>query len=86
MSLTVLRNFLISKYLSFDKQSTIAIDATKMSSIIFSSSSNLYNPDVNLSLVSQTKCDNMFSDPKLDHIFPFFRYAPGLYFVSSCML
>ena len=42
--------------------------------IIFSSHdtsniSNLSNPNVNLSLASQTKCDNMFSDPESDDIF-----------------
>ena len=34
--------------------------------------SNLYNPEQNLSLASQTICDHMFSDPKLDYNFQFF--------------
>ena len=47
--------------------------------------SNLYNLDKNTSLVSQTICDHMCSDPESDHIFINFDYVPGLYFVSSCM-
>ena len=31
------------------------------------------NQNVNLSLASQMKCDNMFSDPDLDHIFHIFQ-------------
>ena len=34
--------------------------------------SNIYNPNVNLSSASQMKCDNMFSDQELDHIFSHF--------------
>ena len=34
--------------------------------------SNIYNPDENTSLESQTICDHMFSDPKLDHTFHVF--------------
>ena len=47
---------------------------------------NILNPTVNSSLASQTKCDNMFSDPESDHIsIIFLGYVPGLYFVSSSM-
>ena len=41
--------------------------------------------DKKLSLASQTICDHMFSDLKLDHTFHVFGYIIGLYFVSSRM-
>ena len=34
--------------------------------------SNIPNQNVNSSLASQTKCDNMFSDPESDHTFSHF--------------
>ena len=72
----------------------LAIDGTKISlTSIFldfsnqniSNISNLYNPNENLSLASQTKCDNMFSDQIFgSYIFTFVShcYIPGLCFVS----
>ena len=42
---------------------------------------HLLNPNVNLSLTSQIKCDNMFSDPESDHIFPHFLGTYLLYFL-----
>ena len=42
-----------------------------LSNQYISNISVIYNPDVNLSLVSQTVCDHTFSDPKSDHIFYF---------------
>ena len=47
--------------------------------------SNIYNPDKKFSLASQTICDDMFSDPKSDHIFHIFGYVSGLYIFSSHM-
>ena len=54
--------------------------------------SNLYNPDKNPSLTSQTICNHIFSDPKLDHtfhvfwlcnriIFCFFSYVEIIHFL-----
>ena len=49
--------------------------------------SNLYNPDVNLSLASQTICDHMFSYPKSDHIFSYFWLCTWfIYFFLSCVV
>ena len=72
----------------------LAIDGTKMSSTGFidfsnydtSNILNLSNPTVNLSLASQTKCNDMFLDPELDHMFSYFLgYIPGLYiFLLVC--
>ena len=47
---------------------------------------NISNPNVNLSLASQTKCDNMFSDPELDHIFSHFlgTYLVYILFLLVC--
>ena len=45
--------------------------------------SNLLNPNVNLSLASQKKFDNMFSDPKSDHIF---SHLSGTYLVYNLFL
>ena len=42
-------------------------------STYISNISNIYNPDKKMSLVSQTICDHMFSDPKLDHTFPQYK-------------
>ena len=40
---------------------------------------NLLNLNVKLGLAYQTKCDNMFSDHKTDHIyFTFLGYVPGV--------
>ena len=70
------------------------IDGTKMSSTGFidfsnndtSNIPNFLNPNANLSLASETKCEDMFSDPESDHIIShFFGYAPGLYFVPYRM-
>ena len=56
-----------------------------LSNKYISNISNLYNPDVNLSLVYQTIYDHMFSDPKWDHIFSYFCFLPGLYiFLIVC--
>ena len=47
---------------------------------------NLSNPNVNLSLASQTKCDDMFSDLELDHIFSHFlgTYLVYILFLLRC--
>ena len=37
--------------------------------------------NVNLGLASQTKCDDMFSDPELDHIFSHFLVTYVVYFL-----
>ena len=42
--------------------------------------SNIYNPDVNLRLASQTIWDHMFSDPKSDYIFSYFQLPTWLIF------
>ena len=94
-------NLLISEYLQYNRQGRLAIDVTGSRSmkrkipltvfiniqVIVSKISGIYaNKNVNLSLASQMKCDNIFLDPESDHIFShFFSDAPGLYFVSSCM-
>ena len=44
-----------------------------LSNIYKSNTSNIYNPDVNLSLAYQTKCDNMFSYLKSDYILSYFQ-------------
>ena len=44
---------------------------------------NISNPNVNPSLASQTKCDNMFSDPKSDNIF---SHLSGTYLVYILFL
>ena len=87
MSLMVLHKFshiyvsiLESTRSAHDQWSRLAIDGTKMSSTAFinfsnhntSNIPNLSNPTVNSSLASQTKCDEMFSDPESDHIFSHF--------------
>ena len=71
----------ISWYLSCDKQSTLAINATKIAQTVFSlllnkyisNITDIYNPGINLSWTSQTIYDHMFSDPNSDHIFSYFR-------------
>ena len=47
---------------------------------------NLSNPNVNSTLASQKKCDNMFSDPKSDHIFSHFlsTYLVYILFLLLC--
>ena len=64
----------MNTYTLIDK-SMLAFDVTKMSSMglfldfpnqIIPNISNLYNPNENLSLESQTKCDNMFSYPVVE--------------------
>ena len=80
-------NLLIYGYLSCDRQGRLAIDGTGSRSIkrkfhwrvlsifwimIFQISQIFTNPKVNLSLASQMKCENMFSDPQLDKIFSHF--------------
>ena len=42
---------------------------------------NLSDPNVNLGLVSQTKCDDMFSDSKSDHIFSQFLVMYLVYYL-----
>ena len=92
-------NILVSIYLSFNLQERLAIDKSgsrsikqktlSTSYILFSNHntsnlSNLSNPNVNSSLASQTKCDNVFSYPELDHIFSHFL---GTYLVYIlCLL
>ena len=47
---------------------------------------NISNLNINSSLESQTKCNDMFSDPESDHIFShFWGYVPGLFMFSSHM-
>ena len=72
-------HFYVSKYLSYNRQSTLTIDGTKTSSTVFLDFFNQYipnisniNPNENMSLAYQTKCDDMFSDPESDHIFSHF--------------
>ena len=72
----------------------LAIDGTKMSSTGFidfsnhdtSNIPNLSNPRVNSTLASQTKCDDMFSDPESDHIFSHFwgTYLVYILFLLVC--
>ena len=47
---------------------------------------NLSTPNVNSSLASQTKCDSIFSDPELDHIFSHFSgtYLVYISFIFVC--
>ena len=47
---------------------------------------NLLNLNVNSSLAPQKKCDNMFSDPKWDHIFSHFlgTYLVYIFFLLVC--
>ena len=88
-------NFLISKYLSYNQQSTLAnqyntlaIDGTKTSSMGFidfsnpfiSNISDHYNLNKNLILSSQTKCGIIFSDLESDHIFSIFFSVTYLFF------
>ena len=87
MSSMVIRKFhhiwisiLESTRLARDRWYQIVIDGTEMSSTVFigftnhdtSNIPNLLNPNVILSLASQTKWDDMFSDPESDHIFSHF--------------
>ena len=79
---------------SRDQWSWLEIDRTKKLStgfIYFSNHDtlnipNLSNPNVNLSLAYQTKCDNMFSDPESDHIFSHFlgTYLVCIMFLLVC--
>ena len=70
-------NILVSGYLFFNWKEWLPIDGTKTLSTGFiyfsnhdtSNIPNISNPNVNLSLAYQTKCDNMFSYPESDHIF-----------------
>ena len=67
-----------------DDTKTLSISYILFSNHNTSNLSNLSNPNVNLSLASQTKCDNVFSYPKLDHIFSHFL---GTYLVFIlCLL
>ena len=70
------QNLLISEYLSYIRQGTLAIYGTKISltglSIFQINISQISTIRKNMSLASQTKCDIIFSDPKSDHIFPHF--------------
>ena len=50
-----------------------------------SSSRDFENPNKNLRLASQTKCDKNISDLIRGRIIYSKFYLPGLYFVSSCM-
>ena len=72
----------------------IVIDGTKMLSMVFlefsneyiSNISNIYNPNVNLSLASQIKRDKIFPDTKLDNIFSHFSvmYLVYILFLLVC--
>ena len=101
MSLMVLRKYhhiqisiLESARPARDQWCRLAIDGTKISSTGFIDFSNhdalntlnLSNPNVNLRLASQTKCDDMFSDPELDHIFSKFSvtYLVYILFILVC--
>ena len=74
-----------------DRQIWLAIDETKTLSTIYilfsnhdtSNLSNLSNPNVNSSLASQRKCDNVFSYPESDHIF---SHLLGTYLVYILFL
>ena len=65
----------------------LAVNETKIYSTGFinflnqqiSNISNIYNPNEKMGLVSQIKCDNMFLDPKLDHIFSHFSVTNLVY-------
>ena len=48
--------------------------------------SNIYNPNVKLSLASQNKYYNMFSDLESDHIFSYFldKYLVYIFFLLVC--
>ena len=88
---------LVSTYLLFNLQESLAIDEAGsrlmeknvidvfylFSNRDTSNNSNLSNPNVNLRLVYQNKCDKMFSNPKLDHIFSHFL---GTYLVNNLFL
>ena len=88
---------LLSAYLSFNWQERLAINKRGSRLMgrkryrqvyLFSNQDtsnipNLSNPNVNSSLASQTKCDNIFSDPKSDHIFSHFS---GIYLVYILFL
>ena len=56
-----------------------------LSNQYISNISNVYNPDKNSSLVSQTICYHMLSDTKSDIYFMIFGYVPGLYIFYSRM-
>ena len=81
-------NFLISKCTSLNWQSHTFnrwienfIDGFyRFLNQYISNISNIYNSNVNMSLASQTKCDNMISDPGVgSYIFTFPpSYVPGL--------
>ena len=94
-------NILVSVYLSFNLQERLAIDKAgsqlmrqKRCRRVFiyysnqdtSNITNLSNMNVNLSLSSQTKCDNMFSDPESDQIFSHFSgtYLVYILFLLVC--
>ena len=89
-------NLLISIYLSYSQQGTLMIHGMKMLSTVFigylnqciSNISNLYNTNVNMSLESQMKCDNILSDPKSDHISSHFSvtYLVYIYFFSYMII
>ena len=89
-------NLLIYEYISYGKQGMLAINGTKISSTGFinilnqyiSNISNLYNPEENLRLASQTKCDIMFSYLKSDYIFSHFCFSVThlvyIFFIIVC--
>ena len=85
-------NLIISKYLSCNRKDSLAIDGTEILStgfIAFSNNDtsnipNMFNPDVNLRLVSQIKFYDMFSDPESDHIFSQLLVTYLVYFFYSC--
>ena len=52
-----------------------------LSNQYISNISNLYNPDVNMRLASQTKCDKMFSDPKSDNILSYFQLSTWFIYI-----
>ena len=93
-------NISISEYLSWNWQERLAINEARSRPMkkkvinrfyLFSNHNtsnipNILNPTVNLSLASQTKCENIFSDLYLDHIFHIFLgYLPGyILFLLVC--
>ena len=87
-------HFLISCYLPCYWQSKLAhvinktvlfytTDFYLLLNTYISNISNIYDTDQNLSLASQTICDQMFSYPKLDHAFHIFQLRSWIFFSLS---
>ena len=82
------------QHLLYSLPGILVIDGTKMSSTgsidypnqYIPNISNIYNMNVNMILETQTKCDNMFSDPELYHIFSHFSvtYLVYVMFLLVC--